>query len=321
MANDRRRIDCHQHVLFDEYKSGLEVQGIHGSGERGWPEWSAAAMLDVMDANEIDGAVVSIASPGTYFGDLDATKRLVGRCNEAFARMVADNAGRIAALGLVSLPDAEAAAGDVGHILDTLKLDGVGLVCHYDDKYLGEPEFDEFYAELDRRKAVAFVHPVRPLRPARLGYHFPSGFVELVSATGRVVANLLATGTLERYPNIRWFIPHAGGIVPAILYRLKKFETLPKFKDKVPAGVRAYLERIHYDVAQSVDPVTLRALMDLVPPERILFGTDYPSAIDPARVVSDTVQGVTGFDGFDPATLRMIERENALRLFPRFAGR
>ena len=319
MAQNGRLIDIHQHYLLAEYKAALATLGIGGSAERSWPDWSPAKTDEVMAKAGIDAAVMSIASPGTYFGDIGFTKKLVATCNDGFARLVGDNAKRFGALGMVSLPDAAEAAREVGYALDTLKLDGIGLVSHYDDIYIGDPDWNEFYAELDKRSAVVFVHPIRALKGGRAIYHFPSGFVELVAASGRVIANLLATGTLEKFPNIRWIIPHAGGIMTSILYRLSKFETMRAFKDKVPKGVDAYLSNIYFDVAQATDPVTLRSLFEVAPIDRVLFGTDYPQAIDIDNVVQDTIDGLDALPGFDAATRAKIMSGNALDLFPRFA--
>jgi predicted TIM-barrel fold metal-dependent hydrolase len=315
-----RRIDAHQHVLFDEYVAALDSKGIRGSAERPWPEWSLPRMLEQMAVHEIDAVTVSISSPGTYFGDIDFTRKLVRICNDCFAELSGLSTNRIASLGLVPLPDIEAACQEVEYALDVLKLDGLGLVSHYNDIYLGEPDFEEFYQELDKRGAVVFVHPVRPMNASYMQYSFPSGYVELVAATGRVIANLLATGVMERYPSIKWYIPHSGGIVPSILYRLLKLETMPKFQDKVPQGVRTYLKRIYYDVAQASEPETLEALMQIADPDKILFGTDYPFAIDRINVIQDTINGIETFGGFDDALRKNIYRENALALFPRFYG-
>jgi 6-methylsalicylate decarboxylase len=313
-----RRIDAHQHVLFDAYLAELETMGISGSAERAFPEWSKAQMLDNMAEFEIYAVAVSISSPGTYFGDIDFTKRLVRICNDCFAELSGQSENRIASLGLLPLPDTEAACREVAYLYDELGLDGVGLVSHYNDIYIGDPEFEELYQELNRRQAVVFVHPVRPMSAPAMQYSFPSGFVELVAATGRVIANLLATGVMERYPDIKWYLPHSGGIIPSILYRLLKFESLPKFQAQVPKGVRTYLKRIYYDVAQASEPEILSALMQFADPDKILFGTDYPFAIDRNSVIQDTIDGIEKFEGFDGALRQKVYRGNARALFPRF---
>ncbi len=111
--------------------------------------------------------MLSIASPGAYFGDVEFTRRLVRDCNEALARMVGDRPTKFGAMGFVPLPDVAAAVREVDYALDVLGLDGINLLTHTGDRYLGHPEEDELYAELDRRRAVVFVHPVRPAARCR----------------------------------------------------------------------------------------------------------------------------------------------------------
>ena len=160
-------IDIHQHVIPDGYRSALARIGVMGSGENPWPQWSMARTLELMDEHGIAGMMLSIASPGAYFGDVEFTRGLVRDCNEALARMVGDRPAKFGAMGFVPLPDVAAAAREVDYVLDVLELDGINLLTHTGDRYLGHPEEDELYAALDRRRAVVFVHPVRPRRCRR----------------------------------------------------------------------------------------------------------------------------------------------------------
>lgn len=211
-------IDVHQHVIPDFYRSALARVGILGSGENPWPQWSMARTLELMDENGIAGVMISIASPGVYFGDVEFTRGLTRACNEALARMVGERPTRFGAMGFVPLPDVAAAAREVDYALDVLKLDGINLLTHTGDRYLGHPEEDDLYAALDRRRAVVFVHPVRPKALPPVDY--PAGYTELVFDTTRAIANLLCTGTLAKYPNIRFIMSHMGGVTPSLLFRL-----------------------------------------------------------------------------------------------------
>lgn len=275
-------------------------------------------MLSHMADHEIDAVTVSISAPGAYFGDLEFTKRISRICNDRFASLSDGSKNRIASLGILPLPDAEAACREVGYIYDQLKLDGIGLMSHYNDVYIGEPDFNELYQELNHRKAFVFVHPARPMHTSAMRYSFPDGFVELVTATGRVIANLLATGVMEKYPDIKWYLPHAGGILPSIIFRLMKFEKMQKYQNNVPQGVRTYLKRIYFDIAQSAEPEILSALMKIASPDHILFGSDYPFAFNRQAVIQDTIDGVEQFDGFDAPMRQKLYRDNALEIFPRF---
>jgi len=312
-------IDVHQHVIPDVYKSELAKVGVLGSGENPWPAWSLARQLELMDENGIDAVLLSIASPGAYFGDIAFTKNLVRACNEAMAQMVADHPGKFGAMAFVSLPDVEAACRDVEYALDTLKLDGVNLQSHTGPRYLGDPEEDELYAELDRRRAVIFVHPQRPTVKGMPRYAYPAGYTELTFDTTRAITNMLYTGMLARFPNIRWIMPHMGGVTPFLLFRLSYIEHDPKVRDKLPDGVVTYLKRLWYDVAQSPSKLALNALIELADPSRILFGTDYPSARPAEKVMRDTVAAVRSFDGFDEALRAKVMSGNAQALLPRFA--
>ena len=149
-------IDTHQHPIPDYYKRALAKVGIHGSGENPWADWSVSSQLEMMDKNGIAVAINSIASPGVYFGDIEFAARLARECNEDSAHMVADHPNRFGAFAILPLPDVGAAVREAEYALDTLSLEGVCLLTHVGDRHLGQPEENELYAELDRRKAVVF---------------------------------------------------------------------------------------------------------------------------------------------------------------------
>jgi predicted TIM-barrel fold metal-dependent hydrolase len=312
-------IDVHQHVIPDIYKSELARIGILGSGENPWPAWSVARQLELMDEMGIDAVLLSIASPGAYFGDIEFTKPLVRQCNEAMAGMVAGHPGKFGAMAFVSLPDVEVACRDVEYALDTLKLDGVNLQTHTGPRYLGDREEDELYAELDRRAAVVFVHPQRPAVQGMARTMFPAGYTELTFDTTRAITNMLYTGMLAKFPNIRWIMPHMGGVTPFLLFRLSGLDDDPKLRDKIPDGVAATLKRLYYDVAQSAAPLSFRALLEVADPSRILFGTDYPSARNVEKVMRDSIAAVAAFDGFNGGLRERVMSANAQALLPRFS--
>jgi predicted TIM-barrel fold metal-dependent hydrolase len=312
-------IDVHQHVIPDIYKSELARVGVLGSGENPWPAWSTARQLELMDETGIDAALLSIASPGAWFGDIEFTRLLVQRCNDTMAGIVADHPGKFGAMAFVSLPDVTAACRDVAYALDTLKLDGINLQTHTAHRYLGDPEEDELYAELDRRKAVVFVHPQRPPVKDMPRTLFPAGYTELTFDTTRAIANMLYAGTFAKFPNIRWIMPHMGGVTPFLLFRLSGLDDDPKLRDKIPGGVAATLKRLYYDVAQSAAPLSFKALLGVADPSRILFGTDYPSARNVEKVMRDTIAAVGAFDGFAGPLRQKVTSGNARALLPRFA--
>lgn len=315
-------IDTHQHPVPDYYKRALATIGITGSGENPWPEWSPERQLELMDETGTTAVVNSIASPGAYFGDTDFAVRISRQCNEGAARMIADRPHRFGAFALLPLPDVGASIGEAAYALDTLKLDGICLLTHAGARHLGHPDEDELYAELDRRKAVVFVHPIRNQAQNVPAYQYPAGMTELVLDTTRAIANLLWNGTFGRFPNIRWIMPHGGGTLPFLAYRLSAMDKKPKIRERLPGGsVASALRGLYYDVAEVFAPAPLACLMATVDPSHLLFGSDFPFSRhrDPAQDVRDAIAGFEAFEGWDAATRRGIEHDNALKLLPRLA--
>jgi predicted TIM-barrel fold metal-dependent hydrolase len=129
---------------------------------------------------------------------------------------------------------------------------------------------------------------------------------------------LLYNGVLERYPSIRYVVSHAGGAVPYLAWRIGLGEALnPDLRARVPKGALHYLRRLYYDTALSATDYALAALMRLVPPSQVLFGSDFPFVND--RLIAVEVEGLESSGVLDDASRRAIDRDSALALFPRFA--
>jgi len=316
MATVPHRTDVHHHILPQEYVTALAGVGVTNVGRVAFPKWSIETTLAMMDRQGIATALTSFSAPGVYFGDLAFARTLARRCNEISARLVSDHPHRFGAFAVVPLPDVDAALREVEYALDTLKFDGIVLLASIGDQYQGDPEFDTFYAELNRRKAVVFIHPNVPPGYTVPKLTLPAPLVDFIFDTTRAVTNLIYSGTLERYPDISFILSHAGGAVPYLAWRIALFSNMqPGLADKAPQGVITYLKRLYYDTALSAVPYALRSLQELVDPSHILFGSDYPFAPEPITIAS--IKGLNEYDGFDTQTRVAIERDNALTLFPR----
>ena len=195
-------------------------------------------------------------------------------------------------------------------------------MSHAGPNYLGHPDEDELYAELDRRKAIAFIHPLRNQAKNMPAYSYPAGITELVLDTTRAVTNLLWNGTFGKFPNIRWIMPHGAGTIPFLAYRLSSMNLKPNIVKNLPGGsIASALHALHYDVAEIVAPAPLRCLMATADPSRIVYGSDYPFSrhSNPEQDLRDMLASFNSFDGWDASTRRDIEYNNAAGMFPRLA--
>jgi predicted TIM-barrel fold metal-dependent hydrolase len=315
MSPELNRIDIHHHIVPPEYAKALADLGITESAGIPFPHWSAETALDVMDRQGIKAAITSISYPGVYFGDVAFARDLARRCNEISARLISDHSQRFGAFAVLPLPDVKASLLELEYALDTLQLDGVTLLSSIGKEYLGDPSFDALHSELNRRRAVVFVHPAVPPGSDVPKLILPPSLIEFTFDTTRAAASLLFSGTLERYPDIRFILSHAGGTVPYLAWRISLGEWLPEISRRVPQGAITYIKRLYYDTALSTSRYTLRSLQELIDISHILFGSDYPFLPEPA--VAATISDFQSYDGFTEQDRGAIEWANALSLFPR----
>jgi 6-methylsalicylate decarboxylase len=314
------RIDVHHHILPPEYVGALAKLGVSGGGDVPFPRWDAASTLAMMDRQGIALAVTSISAPGIHFGDDRAARELARRCNELSAKLVAEHPARFGAFAVLPLPDVDGALAELAYAFDVLRLDGVVLLSSYGDGvYLGDPRIEPVLAELDRRAATVLVHPTVPRTSESLRLAMPGAAGEFVFDTTRSAMNLIFSGTLERLTRWQLILSHAGGTLPYLTGRMMLMATFPHLAEKMPRGVLHYLRQLHYDTALSANPFALRCLRELVGPDHILFGSDFPFAPEPVAKLS--IDGIASFDGFDAAARARIERDNALALLPGVARR
>ena len=295
------RIDVHHHFSPPPFEAELKARDMGNPNTR---EWTPQKSLEAMDQAGIATALVSITRPGIWFGDAAACRKLARECNDFGARMMADHPGRFGLFAVLPLPDVDGSLREIEYGFDKLKADGVSMMSNHDGKYLGDPAFAPVMEELNRRKAIIYIHPVREDRE-----NFLNG-IELITDTTRTIASLLYTGTVLRGPDIRWIFAHGGGTLPSAQVRMGGTA------QKYPKGLIPELQKFYYDIAQAYNPYFFPSFKKLVPTSHILYGTDYLGG----GSVEAIAKGLRDNGGFSQAELRAIERENALALFPRLKG-
>jgi len=304
------RIDCHHHFLPPKYIAEEHERNksyTHGSMPPAkLAAWSPQQSLDEMGRNGVATAMVSISTPGVWYGDVELARRLSREWNEYAAQVIRDHPGRFGLFAVVAPPDTEGALREIEYALDTLKADGIGLLSNYDGKLLGDPAFAPVMEELNRRKAIVYVHPtVAPCCAAVIPGTIPQ-MEEFTFETTRTITSLMLNGTVAKNRDIRFIFSHGGGTIPFIAGRLE--ETT---RGRVPGGVEPTLRTLYYDTASAANGPAMAALMKLVPISQILFGSDYPFV--------QTAAGVAGLAkiGLSKSQAHAIDRGNAERLLPR----
>ncbi|MCG3193815.1 MAG: hypothetical protein DIJKHBIC_03069 [Thermoanaerobaculia bacterium] len=312
------RIDIHHHLVPPAFAAAMERKGLREIAGVPLPAWNPRHSLDVMDANSIQTALLSLSAPGVFFDDVEQARDLARACNEYAADLKAKNPGRFGSFAVLPTPFTAPACAEAAYALDKLEADGVVLLGSTEGRFLGDPAYEDLMMELDARRAVVLVHPNLHASSRQLGLGAPGFLLEFPCDTTRAAVNLILTGTVERYPRIRWILAHAGGFLPYVAWRVSLASASPELQERAPRGVLTYMRRFYYDTALSPSRYSMAALRELVDPSHILFGSDYPFA--PAPLVALECQTLERASGWPDTAKLGINRGHALTLFPRYKG-
>ncbi len=234
--------------------------------------------------------------------------------NEFTAKIAADSPSRFGFFATLTLPDVDGALAEAEYALDTLRAGGVILLANTHSRYLGDSDDEPLLAELDRRHAVVFVHPSTLPGPRVEG--IPPFAADFLLDTTRAAYRLVQCGALQRYPNLKIILAHAGGFVPYASHRLAAAIAVETHRS--PLDVLEDLSSFYFDTALSGSPAALPSLLAFAKPGHVLFGSDWPYA--PAIAVSYFTSQLDAYTALDADGHAAVDRRNAEALFPQFAA-
>ena len=308
------RIDVHHHISPLHYTQAVgqdKLVNTYPASRTAAYDWTPELAIEDMDAGGTATAITSIYS-GTHLAHHPEARRLARECNEYAARMMQDYPGRFGMFASLPMLDTEGTLAEVEYALDELGADGVHMMTSYDNKWLGDPFYAPVFEELNRRKAVLYTHPTVPEFAQNLIADVPDTVIEIGTDTTRTIASLLFSGAAARYPDVQIIFSHGGGTLPFLIERFARLAHRRHFAERLPNGLFAEIERFFYDVAQIAYPAPMAALLKLIPVSQILFGTDFTF-----RTAEEIAQGLAECE-LTASEHKAIDRDNALRLFPRF---
>ncbi|MCX4957346.1 amidohydrolase family protein [Streptomyces virginiae] len=346
------KIDMHHHFCAPQWRDwAAHHELINPDRLPPWSRLDTEAAIRFMDDAGITTAVLKPMLPARYRSSAQL-REAINITLQSMIEVAQSHPGRFSYYVPLFLDDAEASSWAVRRGLGQLGAVGVNVTANYGGVYLGDPAYDRLFHELNEFSAVVDTHPHNlpdgpcgppggsgptsgpPSGPGASGPPGGSGpprasgppggstvpgipnfMCDFLLDTTRAAVNMISNRTLDRFPDISVVLPHAGGFLPYIATRL---QALGRFCEPrvEPAAVRDHLSRFYYDTAGPMGAAA--TLLEHVPADHILFGTDWPAA--PADTVTDLALPALEADpAFTPEQLRGIYHGNALRLIPQLA--
>ena len=308
-APAKRIIDVHHHLMPPKYVAAKKAGILKVSAIPSVIDWTPEHSLEDMDRNGVRTSLLSISTPGVWFGNAEEARRLSRECNEFAAQMARDHPGRFGFFAAIPLPDADGSLKEIEYATEMLHADGIGLLSNYEGKYLGDPAFAPVFDELNRRKLIVYVHPTSTACCWNIVPNIPISTEEFGFDTTRTITSLLYSGTLSRCANVKFIFSHGGGTIPMLAGRIGGGAR--RMPSVVPHGADSEFRRLYFDTASATNAPAMAAVLKLVPASHVMFGTDFPWG--------NAESGLRGLEtaSLSESEIRAIEYESALQLFPR----
>jgi aminocarboxymuconate-semialdehyde decarboxylase len=279
------RIDVHAHY----YPSALNdlLQRVAGvQRERGLEAVPGLSLhvpideqLELMDNAGIQRMVLSLGNTPPYYADEQVATSVARGCNDLYVDLHTRHPSRFNAFIGVPLPHVDAALVELERGLSMPGVVGLGIGSSVMGKPLDDPAFDAFFAELDRRGTVTFIHPLGlgggpNSADFGLTWMIGSRFEDTIA-----MARLILSGLTLRYPNIRFIIPHLGGTLTLFLQRMDNVASRQGWSQKHPEAhglMPSDLARRFWFDTVNEQHSALRCACETFGIERIMLGTDWP---------------------------------------------
>ena len=307
-GNAKRSIDVHHH---------FEPTAVNVDGSL----WTIGMALEELDRNHIATAI-GYAGP-LFPHDLQEGRRLARETNEWSAELCRAHPKRFGLFASLPLTDVDGSLAEIAYAFDVLHADGIGLATHYDGLGLGDTKFRPIFEELNRRKAVVYVHPSGNKCSIQSSVTYQSDlisapWIEFPTNTARTILSLWTGGTTRDFLDVTFIFCHGGGVLPLLLGRWAGFPCWydvgpEQFTDAFPDGVYAEFRKLYFELAQAYAPETIAMLRSLLPASHLMYGSDYSYF-----PVSHSIELFAKLDL--PQDVRtLIGGDNAAALLPRWS--
>jgi aminocarboxymuconate-semialdehyde decarboxylase len=264
-----------------------------------------------LDGMGIDIQVVAPA-PGQNYYTVDAkiAERAHRLANDGVAEFCSRKPDRFVGLGVVTLQEPEIAVRELDYIMNDLQLRGVEILTNVDGQELSDEKFRPFFARAEQLGAFIMMHPNGFTHGDRLTHYYLNNVLGNPLETTLALHNLIFSGTLARFPELKLMAVHGGGYLPGYSGRIDHAWGARKDSHAdLPLPPTTYLRQVYLDTVV-FSYHQLAYLIDVFGPDRILMGTDYP--FDMAEY--NPVGHIAGVQGMDELTLAQIAGGNAIRV-------
>jgi aminocarboxymuconate-semialdehyde decarboxylase len=266
--------------------------------------------LRTMDEMGVDMQVVAPAPNQCYYTlDPEVAGTAHRMVNEGIAAFLARRPDRFAGLGTVTLQEPARAVAELDMIMGEYGLKGAQILASVNGQELADPRFHPFFARAEKLGAFLMMHPNGFTEGKRFTHYYFSNVIGNPLETAVALHNLIFSGTLAKFPDLKLMAVHGGGFLPSYSGRIDHaWGARSDCHADLPLPPSTYLRQVYFDTVV-FSTHQLAYLLELFGSDRILMGTDYP--FDMGEY--DPIGHIAEVPGMDMATLVALTGGNARR--------
>lgn len=285
----KSNLDAHSHVLpselLPEFKADVsqteQLYTLAISGKKIGPVpkgfFDAKSRREEIKAWGVESQVVSVTHHLFMYHESDkkVVSRFARRQNEAIASFCKMNDDVFVGNGTLPMQDTAMALEELDYIHNTLGLRGVEIGTNVAGKNLDSEDLFPIFEKLQEYNMPVFVHPNDPLGSERLKKYYMEIVVGTLLETTTAVTSVIFGGVLKRLPRLKFVFCHGGGAIPYQIGRLSTGSKVRKEMKDSGISVDEDFRKLYFDTVVFRNS-SLKFLLDVAGPDRVVFGTDYP---------------------------------------------
>ena len=247
---------------------------------------------EVLERNGVDLQLLSFTTPGVHVETRARAVAFARMVNDAYATIVARPSGRFTAYATLPLNDPAASAVELERAMRELSLPGAMLFSNVNGVALSDERFRPLYEKADELGAILHIHPTSPVGVEAMTEYWLMPLLGFTFDTTLAAAKLVFSGTVTRYPRIRWVLSHLGGTIPYLAERLDRgFRAFTECREHLDRPPSELLKGFYYDTV-NFDRGALGLAIAFAGFEHLLAGSDYPHMIGSIPKMRESLEGL-----------------------------
>ncbi len=233
----------------------------------------------VLDDIGVHKQVITFTAPGTVVETPERSVALAQLVNDCLAKIVDERSSHFTSLATLPLNDPDASVKELERAMTDLGFKGVMVYSNVNGVALSDRRYWPLYERASDLNAVIYIHPTYPVGVEAMTDYWLMPLVGFLLDTTLATASLVFSGTVERFPGIRWVLAHLGGAIPYLAERLDRgYYAFESCREHISRPPTEFLKDFYYDTV-NFDPNALKLAIDFAGADHILAGSDYPHQI------------------------------------------